>query len=111
MPVAAGSTIVAPTVGQVLAEATFPWPRTIRAIIVISCTYNFDGLFEVWDGNGQVIWDMVLPVAGGLWASPALGPLVIPTNGRLRVLSRNTPVLPGVLEVQASIHWRDWGER
>lgn len=112
MALANGPTVVAPIVGQVLAEVVFPWPRSIRVILVISTTYPLDILFETWDGNGQVMQDMVLPVNAPLWSSPTMGPFTMPTNGRFRVLCRSTPeVTPAPLEVQANIFWRDWAER
>lgn len=112
MPLTSSGTIVAPTGGQVLAEVVFPWPRTVRVDLILSATYGFDVIFEVWDGNGTVVVDRVIPVPGG---GPTiirdLGPFAITTNGRLRLVSRDTPVTPGVLEVQASLSWRDWAER
>ena len=65
MPLTSGGTIVAPTAGQVLAEVTFPWPRAVRVDLILSASYNFDGLFEVWDADGNIVTDRVVPVLGG----------------------------------------------
>ena len=111
MPLANGPTIVAPIAGQVLAEAVFPTPRHIRVIVMLTATYNFEAILEVWNAAGQVIQDVVLSIAAPIWDSEELGPFVVPANGRVRVISRGTPVTPGTLEVQASLFWRDWGER
>lgn len=111
MALANGPTIVAPTAGQVLAEQVFPWPRSIRVMIVLTGTYNFDAILEVWDGDGRVTQDMVLSVAAPMWSSPTLGPFTIPANGRLRIINRDLLTMPGTHEVQASIFWRDWAER
>jgi len=112
MPLTSGATIVAPTAGQVLAEIVFPWARAVRVDLILTSSYNFDAIFEVWDGSGAVLTDRVIPVLGG---APTilrdLGPFHMQTNGRLRLVSRDTPVAPGVIEVQASISWRDWAER
>ena len=110
MPPVSGSTVVAPTAGQVLVEATFPWARHLRLTLTLSCTYNFDAILEVWDAQGNVLWDMTLPVLAPLWSSPTIG-IRVPTNGRVRVISRNTPVTPGTLEVQATLDFTDWAER
>lgn len=112
MPLTNSPTLTAPTGGQVLAEVVFPWPRTIRVMVVLSATYPLDALLETWDANGQVMQDMVLLVNSPLWSSPTLGPFNIPANGRLRVVVRSTPaVTPSPHEVQANIFWRDWAER
>ena len=112
MPLTSSATITGPTAGQVLVEQVFSWPRTVRVDLILSASYNFDALFEVWDGNEAVVTDRVIPVLGGIpTVIYGLGPFAMPTNGRLRLVSRNTPVTPGVLEVQASLSWRDWAER
>lgn len=112
MPPVSGSTIVAPQQGTVLVEQVFPTPRPIRLIVLISATYPFDALLEIWDGQGQVVYDVALPINPPLWASPPMGPFNIAQNGRVRVVSRNTPpVMPGTLEVQATLQITDWGER
>lgn len=112
MALATGPTLVAPTVGQVLAEIVAPQPRHLRVIVVISTTFGFNALLEVWNGRGQVTQDVVLPVGQTLWASPTLGPFILEQNGRLRVVMRETPeVTPSPLEVQASLFYTDWGER
>ena len=112
MALATGPTLTGATVGQVLAEIVTPRPRHLRVIILISATYGFDALLEVWDGRGQVAQDLVLKVGQSLWTSPELGPFILEENGRLRVVMRSTPqVMPGPFEVQASIFYRDWAER
>ena len=112
MALANGPTVVAPTVGQVLAQAVFPTPRHIRAKILITATYGFDALLQVLDGTGRVSDDIVLKVGASMWDSPAYGPFILPANGRLQVVMRSTPeVMPAPLEVQASIFYTDWGER
>ena len=112
MPPVSGATITAPQQGTVLAEQTFPTPRPIRLIVMVSATYNFYALLEIWDGQGAVVYDVVLPITAPIWTSPEMGPFQIAANGRIRVVSRNTPeVTPSPLEVQATILARDWGER
>lgn len=112
MPPVSGSTIVAPQQGTVLVEQTFPSPRTVRLTTLISATYPFDALLEVWNGQGQVVWDVVLPINPPLWVSPQMGPINVERNGRIRVVSRDTPaVTPAPLEVQATLQITDWGER
>ena len=112
MPLVSGSTIVAPTSGQVLVEVAFATPRHIRANIIVTTTYGFDAILEVWDGAGAVTQDFVVKVGQTQYDSPEYGPLVIPRNGRVRVVMRHTPeTMPSPLEVQASIFYRDWGER
>ena len=112
MPPVSGATITGPLQGTVLAEQTFPTPRPIRLTVMISATYNFFALLEIWDEQGRVVYDVVLPVTAPIWTSPEMGPLNMAANGRVRVVSRNTPeVTPGPLEVQATILARDWGER
>ena len=112
MPLISSATLTGPTAGQVLVEQVFPWPRTVRVDLIVTSNYNFDAVFEVWDGDGTVLTDRVIPVLGGTpTIIQGLGPFPMPTNGRLRLLSRNTPVAPGPIEVQGSISWRDWAER
>ena len=112
MPLTNGPTRTGPTGGQVLAEVLFPWPRTIRALLIVSATYPIDLLVETWNAEGTVMQDFVLLVNAPLWSSPMLGPFTLPANGRLRVIVRSTPaVAPSPHEVQANIFWRDWAER
>ena len=112
MPLTNGPTLTSPTTGQVLAEVVFPWPRTLRALFVISATYPIDLLVETWNAAETVMQDFVLLVNSPLWSSPMLGPFNIPANGRLRVVVRSTPaVMPSPHEVQANIFWKDWAER
>ena len=112
MPPSSGPTIVAPQEGTVLAEQVFPTPRPIRLTVLISATYPFDALLEIWDGQGRVGFDIVLPVNSPIWVSPPMGPFNIERNGRVRVITRSTPaVTPAPLEVQAMLQITDWAER
>ena len=111
MALTSGPTITAPVLGEVLVERTFPTARTVRVGVILTSSYNFDGLFEVWDGAGAVIYDLGLPVMPPALILSNLGPINVPQNGRIRVITRNTLVVPGVLEVQATLDIRDWAER
>ena len=112
MPLVTGPTQVAPTSGQVLVEVSFARPRHVRANIIVTTTYGFDALLEVWDAAGSVIQDFVVKVGQTQYDSPEYGPLTIQQNGRIRLVMRHTPeTMPAPLEVQASIFYRDWGER
>lgn len=112
MGVLSGSTLSTLTAGDVLVEQVFPTPRSIRLTVLLSANYPFEALLEIWNGTGQVVFDMVLPINPPLWTSPSMGPFNLERNGRVRVVSRNTPpVQPGPLEVQATLQITDWGER
>lgn len=112
MGVLSGSTITFPTsAGQVLVERTFPAPQSVRLGLIVTASYNFDALLEVWDGSGAVIFDMALPVLPPALIIQGLGPFSVPANGRIRLVSRNAAVAPGPAEVQATLDVRPWGER
>lgn len=70
MAIANGPTILSPTGGAVLAEAVFPTPRHLRAHILVTTTYGFDAILEIWDGLGAVVQDLVLKIGQTLWISP-----------------------------------------
>ena len=113
MPLASGPTLLSPVGGDVLAQVVCPKPRHLLVLVVISTTFGFDALLQILDGAARVLGDdFVLKVGQSLWTSPEFGPLVVPENGRLQVIMRHTPeVMPAPLEIQATIHYRDWGER
>lgn len=112
MPLVTGPTQVGPTSGQVLVEVTFATARHIRLKVNVTTTYGFDAILEIWDGAGNVLQDFVVKVGQTQYDSPEYGPYVIPQNGRIRFVMRHTPeTMPSQLEVQASIDYRDWGER
>ena len=112
MGVLSGPTIAFPTsAGQVLVEGTFPTPQTVRLGLIVTASYNFDALLEIWDGRGVVIFDMALPVLPPMLVLQGLGPFPIPANGRIRLLSRNAAAAPGPAEVQGTLDVRPWGER
>ena len=112
MPLVSGPTLVAPTSGQVLAEVAFAIPRHIRLKILVTTTYGFDAILEVWDGAGNVVQDFVVKVSQSQYESPEYGPYIVQQNGRVRLVMRHTPeTMPSQLEVQATIDYRDWAER
>lgn len=111
MGATSGPTITNPTAGQVLHERTYPSAEIIRLGLIISATYNFDALLEIWDGAGAIMFDMVLPVLPPMLVLENMGPFMIPANGRVRILSRNNAAAPGPVEVQATLNLRSWGER
>mgnify|MGYP001563093451 FL=1 len=111
MPLTRGPKAVTPAAGVVLAEIVFPYPQHVRLHVLIRSTYNVNAIFEVWDGAGKVLEDMVLQASAPSWYSPELGPFIVPANGRIRIVTMQTDVFPGRMEVQAYIQWRPWGER
>lgn len=112
MALANGPTIPSPTVGQVLAQAVFPTSRHIRLSVLITATFGFDAMLQILDGTGAIVTDMILKVGQTMWQSEPLGPFVIQQNGRVQIVVRDTPgPTAEPFEVQATIDYRDWGER
>lgn len=111
MGVTSGPTVTNPAQGQVLHERVYPTAELIRLGVILTATYNFDALLEIWDGNGLVIFDMVMPVLPPKFELRDMGPFSVPANGRVRVIARNAITAPGPVEVQAVLDLRSWGER
>lgn len=111
MGVTSGPTITNPSQGAVLHERVYPSAELIRLGVIVTSTYNFDAILEIWDGRGAVLFDMVMPVLPPKFELRDMGPFSVPANGRVRVVSRNAAVGPGPVEVQAVLDLRSWGER
>mgnify|MGYP001559589779 CR=1 FL=1 len=104
MPWISGALIADPAAGQVLVSRLFTSPDHCFVVVAVSSQAALETFLQLMATDGVTVKaQLPIPVSGGLYVTPRLGPITVDKNEMLRVINRNALPAQAGEEVQASL--------